>query len=79
MSVFFAMCLAVRDCLAAQVFAFVFRSLVGEDDGFDAFEAVALSPVGLVEDAVNVLVIDGASLGADGFDHGSKAEVFDGA
>jgi len=36
---------------------------IGEDDRFDAFEAVALPPVGLVEDAVDVLVVDGAGHG----------------
>ena len=35
--------------------------------------------MGLVEDAVDVLVVDGASLCAYGFDHGSDGEVFDGA
>jgi len=53
--------------------------LVGEDEWFSPFEDVALAPVWLVEDEVDVFYIDGFCLCADGFYHACEAEVFDGA
>lgn len=64
---------------SGEVFVFVVGALVGEDEGLFAFEDVALSPVGLVEDAVEVFNVDGFGLGADGFEHASEAEIFGGA
>ena len=64
---------------SGEVFVFVVGSLVGEDDGFFAFEHVALPPVGLVEDLIDVLDVDGFGLCPDGFEHASEAEVFGGA
>ena len=37
-----------------------------------------MTPVGLHEDGVDLGEIDGFGLGADGFDEGAEAEVFDG-
>lgn len=52
--------------------------MVGEDDRFLAFEHVALSPVGLVEDPVDVFDVDDFGLSADSFEHATEAEVFGG-
>ena len=37
-----------------------------------------MAPVGLEEDVVDLLEVDGFGAVADGFDHGANAEVFDG-
>ena len=38
-----------------------------------------MPPMGLEEDSVNLLEVDGFGAVPDGFEHGSYTEVFDGA
>jgi len=59
------------------LFVFVVGALVGEDEGFSSFESVALSPVRLVEDEVDVFDVDRFCLSSDGFNHAAEAEVLD--
>jgi hypothetical protein len=50
-----------------------------DKDGFGGFVALVMTPVGLEEDGVDLLEVDGFGAVPDGFDHAANAEVFDGS
>jgi hypothetical protein len=53
--------------------------VVGGEDGWLGFVLGIVTPVGLEEDGVDLLEIDGLGAVADGFDERTDAEVFDGS